>query len=145
MLKAKGQGNQIVPILLGALLCGVFYFLPVPETLARCAAVATFLSNCATSVYFVFYLWRIRGRTVISLSPQHVTLEKSVSLGVLQIGLPSALQMLLSTASNMVLNHVIVGFDEAAMAGVGICKKGGGDPGLHIDGHSAGSGAIAGL
>ena len=54
MLKAKGHGNQIVPILLGALICGVFYFLPVPETLARCAAVATFLSNCATSVYFVF-------------------------------------------------------------------------------------------
>ena len=48
MLKAKGQGDQIVPILLGALICGVFYFLPVPETLARCAAVATFLSNCAT-------------------------------------------------------------------------------------------------
>ena len=40
MLKAKGQGNQIVPILLGALSCGVFYFLPVPETLARCAAEA---------------------------------------------------------------------------------------------------------
>lgn len=40
MLKAKGQGNQIVPILLGALICGVFYFLPVPETLARCAAEA---------------------------------------------------------------------------------------------------------
>ena len=40
MLKAKGQGDQIVPILLGALICGVFYFLPVPETLARCAAEA---------------------------------------------------------------------------------------------------------
>lgn len=40
MLKAKRQGNQIVPILLGALICGVFYFLPVPETLARCAAEA---------------------------------------------------------------------------------------------------------
>ncbi len=40
MLKAKGQGDQIVPILLGVLICGVFYFLPVPETLARCAAEA---------------------------------------------------------------------------------------------------------
>lgn len=104
----------------------------------RGAAVATFLSNCATSVYFVFYLWRIRGRTVISLSPQHVTLEKSVSLGVLQIGLPSALQMLLSTASNMVLNHVIVGFDEAAMAGVGICKKVEGIPAYTLMGTAQG-------
>ncbi len=60
---------------------------------------------------------------MIPLSPQHVALERMVSLGVLQIRLPSALQLLLSTVSNMVLNHVIVGFDGAAMAGVGICKK----------------------
>lgn len=40
MLKAKGQNNRIIPILLGTLICGVFYFLPVPETLARCAAEA---------------------------------------------------------------------------------------------------------
>lgn len=75
---------------------------------------------------------------MISLSPQHVTLEKSVSLGVLQIGLPSALQMLLSTASNMVLNHVIVGFDEAAMAGVGICKKVEGIPAYTLMGTAQG-------
>ena len=40
MLKAKGQSNRIISVLLGALICGVFYFLPVPETLARCAAEA---------------------------------------------------------------------------------------------------------
>ncbi len=89
----------------------------------RGAAAATFLSNCVTSAYFIFYQWKMRRRTVISLSPRHFSLEKEASLGVLQIGLPSALQMLLSTASNMVLNHVVVGFGGAAVAGVGICKK----------------------
>lgn len=40
MLKARGQNNKIIPILLGILICGVFYFLPVPEAMERCAAEA---------------------------------------------------------------------------------------------------------
>lgn len=87
------------------------------------AAIATFISNCATTVYFAWYLYKIRNKTVISLSPRHFTMDKTISVSVLQIGLPSALTMLLSSVSNMVLNNVIVGYDSAAIAAIGICKK----------------------
>ena len=40
MLKATSQTKKIVPILLGILICCLFYFLPVPDSLARCAAEA---------------------------------------------------------------------------------------------------------
>lgn len=89
----------------------------------RGAAMATFLSNCAATVYFVCYLWKIRRTTVISLSFRHFTLERRVALPVLRVGLPSALQMLLSMVSNMVLNNVLAGFHKTAVAGIGICKK----------------------
>lgn len=87
------------------------------------AAVATFLSNCITSIYFILYLRRVRNKTVLSFSPRHFTLERSVAAPVLLIGLPSALQMLLSTVSNTVLNNTIVPFGESAVAAIGICKK----------------------
>ncbi|MBQ7777345.1 MAG: MATE family efflux transporter [Oscillibacter sp.] len=89
----------------------------------RGAAIATFLSNCASTVYFVRRLWKIRRTTVISLSPRHFTLERQVAVPVLQVGLPSALQMLLSMVSNMVLNNVLSGFHKTAVAAIGICKK----------------------
>lgn len=89
----------------------------------RGAAIATFLSNCTATGYFVWYLWKIRRTTVISLAPRYFTVERRVALPVLQVGLPSALQMLLSMVSNMVLNNVLAGFHKTAVAGIGICKK----------------------
>lgn len=89
----------------------------------RGAAMATFLSNCAATGYFVRYLWKIRCTTVISVSPRHFALERSITLPVLRVGLPSALQMLLSMVSNMVLNNVLSDFHKTAVAGIGICKK----------------------
>lgn len=43
------------------------------------AAVATMLSNAISMCYFLFILARIRKTSVLTLSPRHFSLEKSVS------------------------------------------------------------------
>lgn len=87
------------------------------------AAVATCLSNCVVSIYFLVYLYRSRHKSMLSLSPRNYTIEKKIAVPIILGGLPSAIQMLMSSVSNLVLNNVIVGFSESAIAGVGICKK----------------------
>ena len=86
-------------------------------------ALATFLSNCVGSGYFIWLLWRSRNTTALCYSPRAFSLRGGELGTVLSTGLPSALQMLLSSVSNMVLNHVIVGYGERAAAALGICKK----------------------
>lgn len=107
--------------LLNILLDPIFIF-PLGMGVAG-AAMATFLSTCATSLYFIGYLVRHRTGTVIALAPRFFAPNREIFSGVVRTGLPSALQMLMSTLSNMVLNNVLGSFDKTAIAGIGICKK----------------------
>lgn len=87
------------------------------------AAIATMLSNLAVACFFLVHLFRLRGRTAISLNPSHFTLERTLALSVIFVGLPAALQTWLSIISNTTLNKLASGYGEAAIAAVGIVKK----------------------
>ena len=87
------------------------------------AAIATMLSNCVTVFYFLLYLRRLRGATVISLNPGTVIMERRMVLSVASVGLPASLQAILSMTSNIVLNNLVSGYGSAALAAVGIVKK----------------------
>ena len=87
------------------------------------AAIATCISNCIVCIYFLLYLYRVRGKTTLSLSPEDYTLSQKIVVPVILGGFPSALQLLLASVSNLALNNIVVGFSESAIAGVGICKK----------------------
>jgi Na+-driven multidrug efflux pump len=126
IIRAEGRSREAslglsMGSILNILLDPIFIFVFGMEL--RGAAMATCLSNCVTTVYFICYLRKIRHATVISLAPQFFTLDRRVVLPVLRLGLPSALQMLLSMVSNMVLNNVLAEFHKTAVAGIGICKK----------------------
>ena len=126
IIRAEGRSREAslglsMGSILNILLDPIFIFVFGMEL--RGAAIATFLSNCVATVYFICYLRKIRHATVISLALRFFTLDRRVVLPVLRLGLPSALQMLLSMVSNMVLNNVLAGFHKTAVAGIGICKK----------------------
>ena len=87
------------------------------------AAVATLLSNGAALLYFLAFIWKIRKNSVLTLSPKKYTLGEHIPAEVISVGLPSFLISMMGTVSNLVLNHIIAGYSNVAVAGMGIAKK----------------------
>ena len=87
------------------------------------AAVATMVSNVAAMLYFIVLLWRRRGETKIVLSPKLYTLKLDIPRGVLLVGLPSCIMNLMGVSSNIVINTLLNGYTNAAVAGIGVAKK----------------------
>lgn len=87
------------------------------------AAIATMVSNVVTVVYFSRYLCRVRGKTVVSVRPKNLVIERELAVSVISVGLPAALQTFLSVISNTVLNNLAAAYSAAAVAAVGIVKK----------------------
>ena len=87
------------------------------------AALATFVANAATLLYFLRYFYINRKDTVIGLHPRWYTLKRAIAGKVLIIGLPGMLQTLLASVSNTMLNQLAKGFGGEAVAALGIVKK----------------------
>lgn len=87
------------------------------------AAIATMLSNCVAALYFIIFMLRRRRSCTITLSPAGFTLRDGIPAEVLTVGLPSFAMTLMSTFSNTVLNNIISGYSNEAVAGMGIAKK----------------------
>jgi len=87
------------------------------------AAVATMLSNLIASGYFVLLILRRRAQSVISLSPRWYSLSQGIPGEVILVGLPSSIMSLMATLSNTVLNKLMAGYCNEAVAGIGIAKK----------------------
>ena len=51
------------------------------------------------------------------------TLGEHIPAEVISVGMPSFLISMMGTVSNMVLNHIIAGYSNVAVAGMGIAKK----------------------
>lgn len=87
------------------------------------AAMATMLSNGITLCYFLLVYRRLQGRTVLSVSPRYIRLEKNLIFGILAIGLPSALTALLANTTSIVKNNLTSGYGDIEMAAYGIVMK----------------------
>ncbi len=87
------------------------------------AAIATMLSNVATMVYFLLVIYRMRDRTVLSMSPKNFHLPWSYIKQVLSVGFPAAISTLLVCISNMVINKLSASYSDIALAAFGIVKK----------------------
>ena len=87
------------------------------------AAVATLISNATAMIYFLAFIWKMRGVSVLTLSPEMYTLGEHIPAEVISVGMPSFLISMMGTVSNMVLNHIIAGYSNVAVAGMGIAKK----------------------
>lgn len=87
------------------------------------AAIATMLSNTAAVLFFLGFFLKMRRKLTITLSPRYFTLRSGIPAEVLSVGLPSFLISLMATFSNTVLNKIISGHSNEAVAGMGIAKK----------------------
>lgn len=87
------------------------------------AAIATMLSNIAAMIYFFFFLYRLRKKTVITPNPKYYSIADSIPSDVIIGGLPSFIMMMLGCLSNSVLNRLVTSYSNEAMAGMGIAKK----------------------
>lgn len=87
------------------------------------AAIATMLSNLVAACYFVRLIFRRRRETVISLNPKHYSLSQGIPAEVILVGLPSSIMSFMATLSNTVLNKLMAGYCNEAVAGIGIAKK----------------------
>lgn len=91
---------------------------------AEGAGLATFLSNCAACVYFIVYILRKRGKTLITLDPKQITVEKTVIKGILAVGIPALTANFLTVASQVILTHLTTNFgSDSATAAMGIAFR----------------------
>ena len=87
------------------------------------AAMATMLSNVITLVYFLFVYLRLRGKSILSLSPKYIHIEKSLVVNILAIGLPSALTAMLANITSIIKNNLTSGYGDIELAAYGIVMK----------------------
>ncbi len=85
------------------------------------AALATVLGNVVSTVFYMAHLCS-KG-SMLSLRPRYFTLNRAVSLGVLAIGIPAALNSVLMSTSNIVINKVMANYGDMAVAGLGVAMK----------------------
>jgi len=102
----------------------LFMFVLLPEgNEVTGAAMATMFSNVITLVFFLFVYHRLRGKTVLTVSPKYAHLEKHLIIGILSIGLPSALTSLLANFTSIVKNNLTAGYGDIELAAYGIVLK----------------------
>lgn len=87
------------------------------------AAITTMLSNLIAMGYFLGFIYHIRKKSVITLNPKKFSIKEQIPSEVLSIGLPGFVMTMMSTISNAVLNHIVAGYSNTAIAGMGIAKK----------------------
>ncbi len=87
------------------------------------AALATMLSNVVTLLYFLFVYYRLRGRTILSLSPRYIRIPPKLILEILAIGLPSAITGMLANLSHIIRNNLTSGYGDIELAAYGIVQK----------------------
>ncbi len=87
------------------------------------AAIATMLSNLAAACYFIFFIHSRQSDTVISFSPSGFSVRDGIPKEIITVGLPGFIMTMMGTISNTVLNHIIAGYSNSAIAGMGIAKK----------------------
>ena len=121
--KESGTGLAIGGIS-NILLDPLFMFVILPEgNEVTGAAIATMISNVITLGYFLLIYRKLQGKTVLSISPRFIRLEKPLVFGILAVGLPSALTSLLANATSIVKNNLTSSYGDIEMAAYGIVMK----------------------
>lgn len=87
------------------------------------AATATMLSNVIAMLYFIGFIIHIRKKSVITFNPKLYSVRYKIPSEVIAIGLPGFVMTMMSTISNTALNHMVAGYSNTAIAGMGIAKK----------------------
>ncbi|NLT15159.1 MAG: MATE family efflux transporter [Clostridiales bacterium] len=101
-------------------------FFVLPEFLGMGAAgagAATAISNMLATLFFLAYIYKKRKVNVISIDPRHLKHVREHIVGIVTIGIPSAIQYVLTVVSVAAVTKFVSGYETEAVAGLGIVKK----------------------
>lgn len=103
----------------------IFMFVLLPDGMEVVGAgAATFLSNCIACVYFMVTLSKMRSSGVILrlVRPSELPEKKSI-IGIFSVGIPSSIATLLFDLDYMIIDKLMSGYDDIALAAIGIVLK----------------------
>lgn len=110
--------------LLNIVLDPLFMFVILPKGYeVMGAGIATCLSNCMACVYFFIVTARMGKESVITLSLKNGLPEKESMLAVFKVGIPSAVTTFLFDLDYIVVDKLMVSYNDFALAAVGIVLK----------------------
>jgi len=84
--------------------------------------IATCISNCIACVYFICVIIKIRKKSVITFAFAGMPKKVSV-ISIFNVGIPSALATLLFDLDYIVIDKLMVGYGNIALASIGIVLK----------------------
>ena len=121
--KESGAGLAIGGIS-NVILDPIFMFVLLPKgNEVTGAAIATLLSNLISLGYFFWIYYKLRGKTVLSLSPKYIRLERKLVKDIFAIGLPSAVTTLLANVTSITKNNLTSSYGDIELAAYGIVMK----------------------
>lgn len=85
------------------------------------AAVATVIGNVVGAGYYILYFFK--GDSALSIHPRDLTLREGVCRNVLAIGIPASLGSLMMSVSQIIVNSLMAGYGDMALAGIGVAMK----------------------
>lgn len=85
------------------------------------AAIATVIGNVLGAAYYLLYF--IRGKSMLSIGIKDFSIKDKVCSSVLAIGIPASLGGLLMSFSQIIMNSLISGYGDIAIAAAGVAMK----------------------
>ena len=85
------------------------------------AAIATTLSNVISALFYIRHL--LSKKSILSLRPKEYRVRGGIAAGVFAIGIPASLNSILMSTSNILVNNMMAGYGDMAVAGLGVAMK----------------------
>ncbi len=85
------------------------------------AAIATVIGNVFSAVYYISHI--VSSKSILSIKPKDYGVRNGIAKGVMAIGIPASLNSVLMSTSNIVINNVMAGYGDMAVAGLGVAMK----------------------
>ncbi len=85
------------------------------------AAIATVLGNVFSAVFYIGHM--LSKKAMLSIHPKYFKAQEGIAAGVFAIGVPASLNSILMSVSNIIVNNIMSGYGDMAVAGLGVAMK----------------------
>ena len=85
------------------------------------AAIATVIGCVVGAMYYIIYFMRVKSK--LSINIRDFSVRNRVALSVFAIGLPAALGPMFMSLSQIIMNRLMAGYDDFAIAAAGVAAK----------------------
>lgn len=85
------------------------------------AAIATVIGNIAATTYYILYY--LCGKSTLSIHIKDFSIKDRICSNVFIIGIPVAFSSVLMSVSQIIMNGIMAGYGDMAVAGIGVATK----------------------